>query len=197
MQAHAGDARLVAVGEIGLDFFAPALAAPPWRERQQALFRQQLKLARRHGLPVILHSRHAVDAVLRHLRETGPHTGIAHAFSGSEQQARAFIELGFKLGFGGACTFERATRLRHLAANLPLEALVLETDAPDMPPHWLYATAQQRASGQPQGRNTPAELPRIAAVIAGLRGMPVQALAEAAWRNTLEALPRLAGLGLD
>lgn len=197
LQAHAGDARLVAVGEIGLDFFAPALAAPPWRERQQALFRQQLKLARRHGLPVILHSRHAVDAVLRHLRETGPHTGIAHAFSGSEQQARAFIELGFKLGFGGACTFERATRLRHLAANLPLEALVLETDAPDMPPHWLYATAQQRASGQPQGRNTPAELPRIAAVIAGLRGMPVQALVEAAWRNTLEALPRLAGLGLD
>ena len=151
LQAHAGDARLVAVGEIGLDFFAPALAAPPWRERQQALFRQQLKLARRHGLPVILHSRHAVDAVLRHLRETGPHTGIAHAFSGSEQQARAFIELGFKLGFGGACTFERATRLRHLAANLPLEALVLETDAPDMPPHWLYATARQRASGQPQG----------------------------------------------
>ena len=194
LQAHAQDARLVAVGEIGLDFFVPALAAPPWRERQLALLRQQLKLARRHGLPVILHTRHAVDAVLRQLRETGPHSGIAHAFSGSEQQARAFIDLGFKLGFGGACTFERATRLRHLAASLPLSALVLETDAPDIPPHWLYASAQARASGQPQGRNTPAELPRMAAVIAELRRMPVRALAEAVWRNTLEALPRLAHL---
>ena len=192
--AHAGDARLVAVGEIGLDFFVPELAAPPWQERQLALFRQQLKLAKKHGLPVILHSRHAVDAVLRQLRETGPHTGIAHAFSGSGQQARALMDAGLKLGFGGACTFGRATRLRHLAATLPLQALVLETDAPDMPPHWLYVSARQRVSGQPQARNTPAELPRIAAEIAALRGMPVQALAEAAWHNTLQALPRLAAL---
>ena len=102
-----GDPRLVAVGEIGLDYFVPELAAAPLREKQQALFRQQLKTARRHGLPVIVHSRHAVDAVLKHLRAIGHCGGIAHAFSGSAQQARAFIDLGFKLGFGGALTYNR------------------------------------------------------------------------------------------
>lgn len=192
LAAHAGDARLVAVGEIGLDFFVPALAQAPWRERQTQLLRAQLKLARQHGLPVILHTRHAVDAVLKQLREIGVTGGIAHAFSGSAQQARAFMDLGFKLGFGGALTYERATRLRQLAATLPLHAIVLETDAPDMPPHWLYATAAQRAAGQPQGRNTPGELPRIAQVIASLRGLPLPALAEATQANALAALPRLA-----
>jgi TatD DNase family protein len=101
--------------------------------------------------------------------------GIAHAFNGSLQQAQAFIALGFKLGFGGAVTYDRALQLRRLAAELPASALVLETDAPDIPPHWLYTPAEQRAAGQPQGRNAPAELPRIAEVVAGLRGMP--------WRN--------------
>ena len=186
-----GDPRLVAVGEIGLDYFVPELAAAPLREKQQALFRQQLKTARRHGLPLIVHSRHAVDAVLKHLRAIGHCGGIAHAFSGSAQQARAFIDLGFKLGFGGALTYERATRLRQLAATLPLHSLVLETDSPDTPPHWLYTPAARRASGHPQGRNTPAELPRIARHIAQLRGITPHALAEAAWANTLEALPRL------
>ena len=105
-----------------------------------------------------------------------------------------FIDLGFKLGFGGAVSFERAHKLRQLAAELPLSALVLETDAPDIPPHWVYTPAEQRAAGAPQGRNSPAELPRIAQVVAELRGLPVEALAAATTANAQAALPRLAGL---
>lgn len=192
LRAHAADPRLLAVGEIGLDFFEPALAAPgPLRDKQVYLFHEQLKLARRHGLPVILHTRRCVDTVLKHLRQTGAHGGLAHAFNGSLPQAQALLNMGFKLGFGGAATYERATRLRQLLTQLPLSALALETDSPDMPPHWVYVPAAQRASGQPQGRNEPAELPRIAAELARLRGLPLPDLAAAAWANTLAALPRL------
>ena len=184
-----GDARLVAVGEIGLDFFVPGLDA----ERQEFFYREQLALARKHGLPVVLHVRRSADRLLKGLRGTGV-TGIAHAFNGSEQQARQFIELGFKLGFGGNVTYDRAQQIRRLATGLPLDALVMETDSPDIPPHWLYATAQQREAGRAQGRNEPGELPRIAQVLADLRGMPVEALAEATTRNALQALPGLAAL---
>ncbi|MDO9089452.1 MAG: TatD family hydrolase, partial [Burkholderiaceae bacterium] len=114
--------------------------------------------------------------------------------NGSAQQADEFVRQGFKLGFGGALTYERALQIRRLAADLPLEALVLETDSPDMPPHWLYRTAAQRAAGQAQGRNTPGELPRIGAALAGLRGLTPEALALATMRNACAALPRLAGL---
>ncbi len=190
VQAHLADPRLVAIGEIGLDYFVPGLDP----ERQERFFRAQLRLARQTGLPVILHTRRSVDKVLKGLREVPVTGGIAHAFNGSLQQAQAFIALGFKLGFGGAVTYDRALQLRRLAAQLPLESLVLETDAPDIPPHWLYVTAADRAAGQPAARNTPGELPRIAEVIAGLRGMPVPALAEAARANACAALPRLAAL---
>jgi TatD DNase family protein len=192
---RAGDPQLVAVGEIGLDFFVPELCTAPMREQQEQFYRAQLALAQQHRLPVILHVRRSADRLLKHLREASfTQGGIAHAFNGSEQQASAFLDLGFKLGFGGALTFERALQLRRLAASLPLAAIVLETDAPDMPPHWLYATAQQRALGQAQGLNTPGELPRIGAVLAGLRGMDVVALAHATTANALAALPRLKGL---
>lgn len=191
---HRADPRLVAVGEIGLDFFVPALCEPAMRERQQRFYRAQLRLARRHGLPVILHVRRSADVLLKHLRELPSGGGIAHAFSGSAEQAQAFIGLGFALGFGGASTFEAARRLRTLATDLPLSALVLETDAPDMPPHWLYATAAERAAGRVQGLNTPAELPRIGAVIAGLRGLAPEALAAATTANARRVLPRLAAL---
>lgn len=187
LAAHRDDPRLVAVGEIGLDHFVPGLD----RAKQSRFFERQLDLAREHGLPVLLHTRRAVDPVLKQLRLRPGLGGIAHAFNGSEQQARAFIELGFKLGFGGAMTFERALQLRRLAAGLPLEALVLETDAPDMPPQWLYKTAQQRAEGE-GSRNESAELPRIAAAMAGLRGLDLLALAEATGANARAALPRLA-----
>ena len=185
------DPRLVAVGEIGLDFFVPALCEPAMRERQWRFYVAQLKLARKHGLPVILHVRRSADLLLKGLRQVGVSVGIAHAFNGSAQQAQAFIDLGFALGFGGAMTFERATALRELARTLPLNALVLETDAPDIPPQWLYRTAEMRAHGQPQGRNAPAELPRIAQVLAQLRGMELALLAEATSRNAQRVLPGL------
>ena len=107
------------------------------------------------------------------------------------QQAHNFIDLGFKLGFGGALTFDRALQLRRLAAELPISALVLETDAPDIPPHWLYTTAEQRAAGTPQGRNSPAELPRIAQVLADLRSISLEELAAVTTANARAALPRL------
>ena len=191
------DPRLVAVGEIGLDYFVPELQTSPMRERQEFFYREQLKLARKHKLPVILHVRRSADRLLKHLRELTPlggWHGIAHAFNGSQQQAEEFIKLGFKLGFGGAVTFETALQLRRLAVELPLEALVMETDSPDIPPHWLYTTASSRAVGEPQGRNQPAELPRIALQVADLRGITVQALAAATTANALQVLPKLRGL---
>jgi len=191
------DPRLVAVGEIGLDYFAVALTQSPQRERQEYFYRAQLKLARKHGLPVMLHVRRSADKLLKHLRELAPEggwRGIAHAFNGSEQQAHEFIKLGLKLGFGGNVTFDSALQIRRLAAALPLQALVMETDSPDIPPHWLYRTAQQRAGGQPQGRNEPGELPRIAGVLAQLRGLAPEALAAATTANALQAFGRLQGL---
>jgi TatD DNase family protein len=116
--------------------------------------------------------------------------GIAHAFNGSAQQALAFVALGFKLGFGGTLSFERALQIRRLAAELPAESLVLETDAPDIPPHWLYKTAAQRAAGE-QARNEPAELPRIAQTLAALRGWSLAQTAAITGANTRAALPRL------
>ena len=187
-----GDPHLVAVGEIGLDFFVPGLDAA----HQEQLFAAQLRLAQRAGLPVLLHVRRSVDRVLKGVRAVPGLSGIAHAFNGSLQQAQAFVQLGFKLGFGGAMTHERALQLRRLARDLPLEAIVLETDAPDIPPHWLYKTASERAAGQPQGRNTPAELPRIAQVLADLRGVPLAELAHQTTANALQALPGLQALGV-
>lgn len=192
------DPRLVAVGEIGLDYFVPELMTSPLRERQEYFYLEQLKLARQHDLPVILHVRRSADRLLKGLRDIGSAgwkwRGIAHAFNGSEQQAKAFIALGFRLGFGGALTYERALQLRRLSASLPLEAIVMETDAPDMPPHWLYKTAEQRAAGEPQGRNEPGELPRMGAELAALRGMTAGDLALATTRNAMAALPRLRAL---
>jgi TatD DNase family protein len=188
------DPRLVAVGEIGLDFFVPELCTPEMRARQWLFYTAQLKLAQKHGLPVILHVRRSADLLLKGLRHSPVVSGIAHAFNGSAQQAQTFVDLGWALGFGGTLTYERALQLRRLAAQLPLDALVLETDAPDIPPHWLYQTAEQRARGAPQGRNSPAELPRIAQVLAGLRGLPLDDLAQVCSANACRVLPKLAAL---
>lgn len=195
LQRYRADPKLVAVGEIGLDFFVPTLCQSPLRERQEYFYREQLKLARKHDLPVLLHGRRAADRLLKGLREQAqgkPWLGIAHAFNGSQQQALAFTALGLKLGFGGAFTFERALQLRRLASSLPLEAIVLETDAPDMPPRWRYRSAQQRAAGAAPARNEPAELVQIGTELAALRGIPPLALAQACSENALQALPRLA-----
>ena len=195
LQEYRLDPQLVAVGEIGLDFFVPELCVSPLRERQEYFYVEQLKLARQHDLPVLLHVRRSVDRVLKGLRAQADGKawhGIAHAFNGSEQQAQAFIALGLKLGFGGALTYERALQLRRLAASLPLESIVLETDAPDMPPHWLYRSAAERADGLAQARNEPCELPRIGAELARLRGIEASELARATSGNAQAALPRLA-----
>lgn len=190
LQTHAADPRLVAVGEIGMDHFVPGLD----RARQQAFYVAQLKLARDAGLPVLLHVRRSADALLAGLRRVPVAGGIAHAFNGSDVQAAEFVRRGFKLGFGGAMTHERALQIRRLAAALPDNAVVLETDAPDIPPQWLYRTAQQRAAGLAHGRNEPMELPRIAQVLADLRGCSLVALAEQTTANACAALPRLARL---
>ncbi|MBC7445047.1 MAG: TatD family hydrolase [Polaromonas sp.] len=191
---HRLDPRLVAVGEIGLDYFVPALQQSPLRERQEYFYREQLVLARKHQLPVVLHVRRSADKLLKHLRALKPEGGwhgIGHAFNGSEQQATEFIKLGFKLGFGGSLSFDSARQIRRLAVSLPLDALVMETDSPDIAPHWLYRTAAQRADGQAQGRNEPGELPRIAGVLAELRGMTAGALAAATTANAVQAFPKL------
>ena len=187
--ANAGDPRLVAVGEIGLDHFIPGLD----RDRQASFLATQLKLAAEFDLPVLLHVRRSIDVVLKHLRASRVRAGIAHAFNGSEQQADAFVDLGLRLGFGGALTFERALRIRRVAAAVPLEAVVMETDAPDIPPQWLYRTAEARAAGA-RMRNESAELPAIGVSLAELRGVDAGALARATTANAEASLPRLARL---
>lgn len=169
--------RAIAVGEIGLDFFVEGYD----RARQEWFLAEQLKLARKYELPVLLHIRRAQDTILKHLRRIRVPGGIAHAFNGSRQQADAFIALGFKLGFGGSMTYPRALRIREHAAKLPLEAIVLETDGPDIPPDF--------ASG---GRNDPGNLPGIAAVLARLRDLPLGSLAVATTANARTVLARLA-----
>ncbi len=166
----------LAVGEIGLDRFVELRDDA----QQELYFRAQLQIARDNNLPVLLHVRRAIDPVLKALRLCKVTGGIAHAFNGSRQQANEFIKLGFKLGFGGAMTFPRATRIRELAATLPLDAIVLETDAPDIPPEWKVGA-----------RNTPDQLPRIALTLAGLRGIAVEEVAEVTTRNATAVLPRL------
>lgn len=168
--------RPVAIGEIGLDLFVEGLDFA----MQEFFYAEQLRIARDYDLPVLLHCRRANDPILKHLRRIKVRGGIAHAFSGSRQQAEEFLKLGFKLGFGGAFTWERATRLRALAVELPLEAIVLETDSPDIPPAWIG-----------QGRNEPAELARIAATLAGLRGIPVDEITGKTTENARAVLPGL------
>jgi TatD DNase family protein len=171
--------RFVGLGEIGLDFFVPGLD----RERQGRFFVEQLRIARDFELPVIMHVRRSVDAVAKELRRFRPVSGIAHAFNGSDQQARQLIDLGMALGFGGAMTFSRARNIRRLAQSLPLEGMVLETDSPDIAPAWLHP-----------GRNTPAELPRIARELAELRGVGYDAVVQATAATACRVLPALRSL---
>lgn len=187
LERHRDDPRLVAVGEIGIDLFVPGLD----RARMERFYAAQLALAHEFDLPVIVHVRRSADALLKHLRRV-PVRGIAHAFNGSAQQARAFVDLGFRLGFGGAMTFDRALQIRRLAQTLPDDAIVLETDAPDIPPHWIYRSAAQRAAGE-TARNEPAQLPRIAQTLAALRGWSLEQTARITSDNARAALPRLRG----
>ncbi|MEO8311124.1 MAG: TatD family hydrolase [Caldimonas sp.] len=189
LERYGADPRLVAVGEIGLDHFIAGLD----RERQAEIFAAQLALAAEFRLPVLLHVRRAIDTVLKHLRRRPVAGGLAHAFNGSGQQAGAFVELGFRLGFGGAVTFDRALRIRRVGQTLAAGSIVMETDSPDIAPQWRYRTAEARAAGATM-RNEPAELARIGADLAALRGEPVEAFATTTSANAIASLPRLAGL---
>ena len=188
------DPLFVGIGEIGLDFFVPGLD----RERQQRIYLAQLRIARAFDLPVILHVRKSQDALLAGLRRSGfgpgRPAGIAHAFNGSAQQAQAFIDLGFALGFGGAMTFERALNIRRLAAEVPKTVPVLETDAPDIPPVWLYRPREAQTDTPPTP-NAPEHLPRIAQTLATLRGWSLDQTARQTTANALRALPRLSQAG--
>jgi len=173
LRARIAAQRPVAVGEIGLDLFVRGLDVAA----QEHFYAEQLKIARDHDLPVLLHCRKSSDLLLKHLRRIRVPGGIAHAFNGSAQQAAAFIKLGFRLGFGGAFTWPRAHHLRRLAAELPLDAIVLETDSPDIPPVWIG-----------RGRNAPGELPRIAAALAELRELDVETVARTTAANARRVL---------
>lgn len=179
------DPRFVAIGEIGLDFFVPGLDAA----HQTWLYTEQLKIAREFDLPVLLHVRKSQDQVYAGLRRIGVRQGIAHAFNGSHEQARRYVEHGMKLGFGGNVTFSRAKQIRRLATELPIEAIVLETDAPDIAPAWL---SDDQFGEQHKARNTPGEVAGVARVMAELRGVAPRELADIMWRNAVAAIPRLA-----
>ena len=176
------DPRFVGIGEIGLDYFLPELDA----NHQSFFFEKQLDLAEEFNLPVILHVRRSQDAILKALRPRKITGGIAHAFNGSFQQAEQFIKLNFVMGFGGAMTFSRALQIRRLAKELPFESLVLETDAPDIPPAWL---AQQL-----NHRNEPAELVEISAVLAQIRSSSISQTQTICANNALRVIPRWATL---
>ncbi len=180
LRSYAADNAPVAIGEIGLDYFVTKANI----ETQTYYFTEQLKVAKDFDLPVLLHSRRSVDDVLKYLRRYQLKGGIAHAFNGSLQQAEQFIQLGFKLGFGGAMTYDRALKIRELATKLPLEAIVLETDSPDIPPEWLGH----------DGRNTPLELPGIAQVLADLRRLNVAQVVDITSANAIKVMPKLGDL---
>lgn len=163
-------AKLTAIGEIGLDLYMDN----PQFARQEFLLDAQLRLAKQYDLPVILHSRRTHDKLALHLRRHDlPRRGVVHGFAGSLQQAQAFIKLGYAIGVGGTLTYERASKTRNTLAQLPLNALLLETDAPDMPLHGFQ--------GEP---NRPERARLVWQTLCELRPEPPQAIAEALWRNT-------------
>jgi TatD DNase family protein len=172
------DPRFVGIGEIGLDYFVEGLDP----QRQERFFHAQLDLAEQFQLPVILHVRRSQDAILKALRKRNVPSGIAHAFNGSHQQAEQFVDLGFKLGFGGAATYDRALQIRRLLKDLSLDCIVTETDSPDIPPAWLKEEGGTL--------NEPGLLPRIATQLADIRGISDEVFSKAVWKNAMQAIPR-------
>lgn len=162
--------RVVAIGECGLDFYLPHPDIPS----QEQWFQAQLKLACEFDLPLIIHARRSLDAVMSHLRRFPAARGVIHSFAGSQQQADLLIKRGFYLGVGGTCTYPRAQRLRSVLANVPLEHLLLETDAPDQPD-----------SAWRGRRNDPTRLPVIATTLAELRGDTLEQVADLTTTNAL------------
>lgn len=175
--------EVVAVGEIGLDFFLAEFKEAVLRRKQEAFFRAQLEIATRAGKPVLLHVRKAHADVLRILREVRfREGGIVHAWSGGIEEARHYVRLGFHLGIGGPLTYDQSRRLREVVAAMPLESLVLETDAPDMTPQ------PHRLPGESRTRNSPEFLPAVASALAALRGLPLAEVSSVTRRESLRAL---------
>lgn len=168
-------AECVAVGECGLDYFVPGLDP----DRQETVFIEHIRLAAALGKPLIIHARKATERVIQLLKRHGPATGVVHSYSGSLQQAWQLTEMGFLLGIGGPLTYPRSSRLRGIVTDIPLEHLLLETDAPDQPMH-----------GEQGRRNEPAKLARVAQAMADARGIAPQAVAE----RTSDNAARLFGL---
>jgi len=179
---HRADPKLIAIGEIGLDFFIPEISSGEPRTQQEFFYEAQLKLALEFDLPVLLHVRRSQDTLLKYLRRHRVRGGLAHAFNGSLQQAQQFVELGFALGIGGAMTFDRALQIKRLATELDLSALVLETDAPDISPAWLAKRA----------RNEPFQVLQIAQVLAELRGCSVDEVVKSTAQTARRVCPGLA-----
>lgn len=176
VEENLNDPLFAGIGEIGLDGFVPGLDF----DKQVSFFHAQLKIAQDFDLPVVMHVRKAQDPVLKGLRRYRPRSGIAHAFNGSFQQAEQFLALNMCLGFGGASTFTRALQLRRLIQHLPAEALVLETDGPDIAPEWIN-----------KQRNAPEHLERIAHCIADIRMVSPNDLSTMTEQNAERALPAL------
>lgn len=171
---HAKEGKLVGIGEIGLDYFIENAD----RQAQQHLFEAQLDIAKQHDLPVLLHVRKAHDHVQATLRRKKfTRGGIVHAFSGSLQQAEKYLKLGFKISFGGTITYDRATKIRAVASNLPLHSIVLETDAPDIPPRNHHGE-----------RNSPEYLPHILHALAALRSESMETLSSQTSQNAIDIL---------
>ena len=170
LEQQLSSAQSIAVGECGLDFFIPEHD----KSRQLDFFTAQLDLAVQFKLPVIIHSRKSLDFVLKELRIRPSLSGVVHSFSGSLQQAKQLLDLGFYLGFGGPVTYNRATKLRALVQTLPLDGLLLETDAPDQPDATHYGL-----------RNQSAWIVDIAECFAALRNESVEYIAEVTTSNAL------------
>lgn len=169
LERLAGETKLCALGEFGLDWYVEGLD----REGQQTLFEAQLALACEFELPALLHVRRAHAQTIATLKRYRPRRGgIVHAFAGSAEEAKEYLKLGFRLGLGGAASWPQANRLRKVVAQLPPDSMVLETDAPDMAP-----------SMHPGQRNSPEYLAEICAALAALRGETAEELAAASSRN--------------
>ena len=171
LEQQLANSNAVAVGECGLDFFIE----PHDKTQQLEYFVAQMDLAVQFQLPMIIHSRKSLDLVLKEIRQRPGLRGVIHSFSGSYQQAKQLIDLGFYLGFGGPVTYTRANKLRRLVVDLPLEGLLLETDAPDQPDSSHHGL-----------RNEPSWLIDIANVIAELRGVEVSEVATTTSRNSCD-----------
>ncbi|MCU7800242.1 MAG: TatD family hydrolase [gamma proteobacterium symbiont of Lucinoma myriamae] len=169
---------LAAIGEIGLDFFIKKTD----RTVQTFYFSEQLKIASQYQLPVLIHARKSHDEVIKHLKENASLTGIIHAYSGSYEQAKEYLKRGFKLGFGGAFIYPKATKLRALVPRLPIDAWVLETDAPDMSPIAHHGE-----------RNSPQYLLEIAREFASLYDNKAEfaQIMQQLHQNTRDVLPSL------